>query len=78
MATNRIDNFNKLKNHPWLGRSFKKLTKDDIEFAISFLKENENNNDDIFCHKAVRLFIDKTQKPKAWKEIEELLIASRL
>ena len=70
----RLAAFNKLSEHPWLGKSFKKLTKDDVSMVQEWLAANSEIDRNRFNELAVRLFLDKP-KPKAWKEIEELLIA---
>ncbi len=71
----RLDKFMAFKDHPWLKRSFEKLTKDDLFFAEKLLREVETMGRDEYASMVVRLFLDKP-KPKAWKELEELFIAS--
>ena len=71
----RLAAFNKLEGHPWLGKSFKKLTKEDVYFTRIWLAEAADLDRDTFNEKVVRRFLDDKYKPKAWKEIEELLIA---
>jgi len=72
----RLNNFLALEKHPWLKRSFIKLTKKELEICINFLNETKDISKDEFAIKTVRLFLDK-EKPKNWKFIEELLIASK-
>ena len=72
----RLVKFLKLKDHPWLKRSFKKLKPIDVEFCKWFLEDTKSENNNDYSMKVVRLYLDKADKPKAWKEIEELLISS--
>lgn len=72
----RSDKFLALKNHPWLKKSYNRLSKENIEFAVQFLDSNENDDKNTIASKMVRLFLFDPNKPKYWKEIEELLIAS--
>lgn len=72
---NRIDKFGSFKNHHMLKKSYKKLNLNDLDFCIRFLNENAKLDKNEIATKIVRLYIDK-EKPKNWKEIEELLISS--
>jgi hypothetical protein len=69
----RKDQFHSYKNHPWLCRVFKKLTKADVLFCETYLAENDHLTKDDFQLKVNRLFMDDRNPPKAWKEIKELL-----
>jgi hypothetical protein len=71
----RLDKFYALKNHPMLGRSYKRLTLDEIAICVKFINETEHLNINEYAHLVVRLFLDKP-KPKHWTYIEELLMAA--
>lgn len=73
---NRLDNFNKLENHPFYNKYFNKLNNIEKKIAMEFIKQNDLLNNDEYATKAVRLFLDLKNKPKNWVIIEELLIAS--
>lgn len=68
----RLENFLALEIHPWLGKSFKKLKKSDLEICFKFLKDFESLDKNDFEFKLNRLFLDK-DKPKNWMIISELL-----
>lgn len=68
----RLSKFKSFKTHPWFGRIFKKINSNDILFAESFIEKNEPLNKGEFEFAVNRLFLDRA-KPKAWKEIVELL-----
>lgn len=75
MDMKRLEAFKALKDHPWLGRSFKKLSKADEDYCIAWLEANAGLSKDQAPHYIVRLWLDRP-KPKAWKEMEELLICA--
>ena len=75
MNMTRLEAFKALKDHPWLGRSYKKLSKADEAWAIAWLEDNKGLTKDQAPHHIVRLWLDKP-RPKAWKEIEELLMCA--
>lgn len=72
----RTTAFKSYQNHAWLHRSFKRLNVEDLQFCLSVLDQHQTTSKDEFARLAVRLFIDRSSKPKAWKEIEELLICA--
>lgn len=69
----RIEIFNELKNHAWLGKQYKKLTKNDIKLATVFIKEKNHLSKNDFELAVNRMFLDNSNKPKNWKIISELL-----
>lgn len=71
----RIIKFNSFSTHPWLSRLFNKLKKEDIDFAIKFLTNESSKSRSDFELAVNRIFLDR-DKPRAWKEITELLISS--
>lgn len=71
----RLDRFKALENHAWLKKSYKKLSKDDLQFCFVLLQDTQNLDKNAFASKVIRLWLDK-EKPKSWKNIEELLIAT--
>lgn len=73
---NRLRNFNQLKNHIMYQKHFKKLSKIDVEFCEEFLAHSSDLNRDDYANKINRLFLDKTDKPKNWTVIWELLSVS--
>lgn len=75
-SMSRYDKFLSLKTHPWFHRSFLKLNQAELSFAAEFIKSSESDDSNKFIHKAVRLFLDVKDKPRHWKEIEELLVAT--
>lgn len=75
LMSSRIRAFEQFKNHPWLGRVYKRLDKADLELAHGFLSENASLNKAAFESAALRLFLDKP-KPKNWTAIEELLVCA--
>jgi len=60
-----------LSTHAWLGKSFAKLKKSDIEFVENFLNAKHSNKNEamVVCN---RLFID-SEKPKKWLIIVEMV-----
>lgn len=72
---NRLTNFENLESHAWFCKIYKKLTTDEVALAHNFINECNGLDKNEYATKAVRLFLGKA-KPKHWKEIEELLIAS--
>lgn len=69
----RLDIFYAYKTHPWLRKSFNKLSSSDIEICVKFIEENDNEGKSSFDQLVNRLFIDNKTKPKNWKIILELL-----
>jgi hypothetical protein len=72
----RTKAFESYRDHAWLSRSFKKLRPEDLQFCRDVLAQHATTSKDAFVHIVVRLYIDRPTKPKAWKEIEELLICA--
>ena len=73
----REEKFKALKVHAWFKRVYSKLTPQDEAFAIDFLQKNAALDKNEFASKAVRIWLDAPSRPKSWKHIEELLIASK-
>lgn len=72
----RTQAFEKLKDHPWLGRRFKELKAADLQFCRDVLAKHVNTSKDDFMGIAVRLFLGHPSKPKTWVAIEELLVCA--
>lgn len=72
----RILLFNKLKDHPWYSRLYKKLSKSDLAFIEGFISEHDKLPVVEFERAATNLFIDTSERPKRHKEIVELLICA--
>lgn len=68
----RLNAFNALSDHPWLGRVYKRLTIDELNFAKSFIESHFNTPKGEFEFAVNRMFIGQS-KPKHWREISELL-----
>jgi hypothetical protein len=66
-----MNHFETFKDHPWHKRTYLKLGKKDVVFAINFLKSVSALTKDEQMQKCNRMFLDK-DKPKKWKEINEL------
>ena len=71
----RMIKFLSYKDHPMLGKQFKKLKLEDTFLIYEFLTANISDSKDQLEQKINRLFIDK-EKPKNWKIICELLSCS--
>lgn len=69
----RREKFEVLREHPWLGNIFKRLTVMDIRACLEFLKLHEGKNIDEFEYLVNRMFLDKPDRPKNSGIIQELL-----
>lgn len=69
----RAEKFHAYKNHPWLGRVYAKLTRDEILLAEAFMRSNQKLGKGEFEMAINRMFLDKEDKPKNWTRISELL-----
>ena len=65
--------FRSYETHPWLHKSYKRLSNSDREIALSFIKENKELDRGAFEQKVNRLFLDR-EKPKNFSIILELLM----
>ncbi len=72
----RLEIFHSYKDHPWLARSYNKLSVSERNIAINFLIEKNHLCKEGFEKATVRMFLDKESKPKHWREIEELLVCA--
>lgn len=70
---NRKNKYESFKKHPWFSKLFLKMKKDDDLFCINFIDDNKDLKNDEFEKKVNRVFIDKSDKPKNWKIISEIL-----
>jgi hypothetical protein len=75
MEKSRLSNFIALKSHAWLKRLFIKLNKKELELCYNFIKSTYEDSNNEYASKVNRMFLDK-EKPKSWKEIQELLLCS--
>lgn len=73
MNTIRLEAFNSLQRHPWLGRVFMKLSDAEVKLCRDFILEHKNLTHDQFILKVNRMFLDKPVRPKNWTRIMELL-----
>lgn len=65
--------FDSFDTHPWLGRTYRKLTGADRRLAYDFMAQNQALSKGDFELKVNRMFVDKDSKPKNWTLIIELL-----
>lgn len=75
ITSNRITEFHKLSEHPWLHKTYKRLSKEHITFCESFIKDNDHLGHLEFEYAINRMFLDKV-KPYSYKHIaiiQELL-----
>lgn len=71
----RVQIFKGLANHAWYGKQFKKLTQEDVDAALSFIKDRGFLRSNDFETEVNRMFIDN-YKTKNWKLVMELLSAT--
>lgn len=69
----RAEKFRALAAHGWLKSVFKKLTAEERQIAEDFIRENDALDKGAFELRINRMFLDRLEKPKHWKEILELL-----
>lgn len=72
----RLDKFNALATHPWLGRLFAKLTSAELLWCRAYLVTTADKDRGEFEHLTNRLWLDRPDKPKHHKEMLELLICA--
>lgn len=72
---NRLDTFEALATHPWLGKAFKKLTQSELLIARQFIVQNNALDKGAFETLVNRMFLD-IPKPKHHTIILELLVCS--
>ncbi len=58
--------------HPWLKKSFKKLTAIEVNESLDFIKSNDHLDRGAFDLKVNKMYVDKVM-PKHWAYIKELL-----
>ena len=69
---NRLQKFLGYENHAWFKRSFKKLTKREIEFGVAWIKEHDHLNIDEFQKAINRVGLDQTDFKKGMKNFERI------
>lgn len=69
-------NLLKLKDSPFYGRLFKKLTDKDLKFCTEFCEQNSGLSKDQWYFKINRLGLDQADKPKNLNVICEILQVS--
>jgi hypothetical protein len=72
MVDLRRQAFDGYAEHPWLHKSYKKLTAEERALAHRFLSENGALTKDEFILRVNRMFLDRP-KPKNFTVIQELL-----
>lgn len=73
----RLKAFHALKDHPWYGRYYKKLTPADVTYAEWFMVYYYGCDKGVFEAAVNRMFVDK-DKPRNWAVISELLAAANV
>ena len=73
---NRLEEFEALADHPWLGRIFKRLTQSDLRLAREFILCHEDKSVGEFELLMNRMFLDQKEKTKNYRIIQELLSCS--
>jgi len=74
----RKEKFNLYSTHPMMHKTMSKLSVEEKNLCRSFINENDNLDRSAFEMKVNRMFLDKTDKPKEWTRILELLIGCNL
>jgi hypothetical protein len=69
----RLAAYRSIQSHPWLGRSWQKLSETDRQAVLSFIEAFKDLDIGPFELKINRLFLDQPEKPRRWKEISEIL-----
>ena len=72
MKTNRLARFEAFASHPFLKKSFARLTPNDRQLAWTFIEKSDELDRGRFELAVNRLFLDG-EKPKNWTIIQELL-----
>jgi len=62
----------KLLTHPYLGKGFKRLKPDDLSILDTWVRNTLSMDGHELHVSAVRIFLDKLDKPKRWTLIVEL------
>lgn len=66
-----------LKNHPWLGRLWKRLSVAEATEMECFVNLNYMLDNGDWERAVNRLWLDRPERrPKRWKEIQELLLST--
>ncbi len=68
----RIDIIKGYETHPWLKKTYAKLTRLEMVQTLAFAQVHAHLSKDDFMMAVQRMFLDR-DKPKHWKEIQELL-----
>lgn len=71
----RVEAFANMERHPWLKKSWARLSAAEIALANSFIATNDSLDLGEFEKAVNRMFMDKP-KPKNWTVICELLSCS--
>jgi len=74
----RLQKFDKLETHAWLGRIWSRLSPAELEIARRFCIDNQALDEVAFERKVTRLWLDTLPlaKPKHDNEIRELLLCA--
>lgn len=72
----RLENFRKLREHPMIGKDFKKLSQAELTICEIFIQEREGMTNDQFMHDANRWYLDQP-KPKNYDYMWGLVIQSK-
>lgn len=71
--TERLKNFDSLVDHPWFKKLVLKLSASDKDMITKFIAEKDHLTKADFEFAINRIFLDKKDKPKKYKEILDVL-----
>lgn len=74
----RLEKLKSFKTHPWFKKLYVKLSNRDLKFMHETLIQFDHLSKDEYEFKINRLFLDVKDKPRYWKEIQELLANSNV
>lgn len=69
----RLQKLESFKTHPWFKKIYKRLGNRDCAFMLETLNKLDHLTRDEYEMRINRLFLDVKDKPRHWKEIQELL-----
>lgn len=74
LISERLLRFMSLHNHPFYKKIYVKLNTKERSLCHDFISEHPNLDRNEFATMVARLWMDKKDKPKNWKEMDELLM----
>lgn len=61
---NRLENFHALADHPFLGRDYRRLSKEEMSMCVEFIEKCEKLDRNEYALACNRWMLDSPQKPK--------------